>query len=118
MSDSGLAQALQEAREVALTVTGRKTGNESTRPVWFVEEGETVYLLPVGGSGANWFKNVLRAPRIKLAAGGAEAETEVKTISDAAKVSHILGQFGEKYGESQVSEYYPNQDAAVEVSLA
>jgi len=118
MSDSDLEQALHDAREVELTVTGRKSGNESTRPVWFVEEGETVYLLPVGGSGANWLKNVLRAPRIKLAAGGAEAETEAKTITDESKVSEILGQFGEKYGNSQVSQYYPDQDVAVEVSLA
>jgi len=118
MSDADLAEALHDAREVELTVTGRKSGKESTRPVWFVEEGETVYLLPVGGSGASWFKNVLRAPRIKLAAAGAETETEVKTITDGSKVGKILGQFSDKYGNSQVSQYYPDQDVAVEVSLA
>jgi deazaflavin-dependent oxidoreductase (nitroreductase family) len=118
MPDSELREALEGAREVELTVTGRKTGNSSSRPVWFTQENGTVYLLPVGGSGANWFKNVLRAPRIRLAAGGAEAETEAKTITDADKVSEILSRFGDKYGESQVSEYYPDQDVAVEVSLS
>jgi deazaflavin-dependent oxidoreductase (nitroreductase family) len=118
MADSDLLQALEGAREVELTVTGRKTGNRSSRPVWFTQEDRTVYLLPVGGSDANWFKNLIRAPRIRLAAGGAEAETEAKAITDAGRVSEILGQFGEKYGNSRVTEYYPDQDVAVEVSLA
>jgi len=77
-----LTQALEGAREVELTVTGRKSGEPSTRPVWFVQEDATIYLLPVGGSGANWFKNILRAPRIRLAAAGAEAEIEGKAITD------------------------------------
>ena len=68
MPDTDLKQALQDAREVELTVTGRKSGEESSRPVWFTEEGNRIYLLPVGGSGANWFKNLLLAPRIRLAA--------------------------------------------------
>jgi deazaflavin-dependent oxidoreductase (nitroreductase family) len=112
-----LKQVLQDAREVELTVTGRKSGAESSRPVWFTEQGDTVYLLPVGGSGANWFKNVLRTPRIRLAADGAELETEAKPVTEAAVVNDVLAQFSEKYGDSQVKQYYPDQDAAVEVSL-
>ena len=117
MSEAELKQALEGAREVELTTTGRKSGKESSRPIWFTEEDEKIYLLPVGGSGSNWFKNLLRAPRIKLAAGGAEATTEASAITDAEQLGEILDQFGEKYGASRVKEYYPNQDAAVEVSL-
>jgi deazaflavin-dependent oxidoreductase (nitroreductase family) len=118
MAEADLKQALEGEREVELTVTGRKSGEPSTRPVWFVEQDGKVYLLPVGGSGANWFKNLLRAPRIRLAAGGAEAETEGKVITDASAVKDVLAQFGEKYGASQVDQYYPGQDVAVEVALA
>jgi hypothetical protein len=32
-------------------------------------------------------------------------------------VQDVLGKFGEKYGDSQVKQYYPDQDVAVEVSL-
>lgn len=117
MSKEELKQALEGEREVELTVKGPKSGEPSSRPVWFAEEGDKLYLLPVGGSGSNWFKNLLLALPIRLAAGGAEAEVEAKAITDDAAVSEILGQFGEKYGESQVKQYYPDQDAAVEVSL-
>jgi deazaflavin-dependent oxidoreductase (nitroreductase family) len=112
-----LKEALDDAREVELTVTGRKSGQPSTRPVWFVEEAGTVYLLPVGGSGANWYKNLLETPTIRLAAGGANAETEGKPVTDAAEVKDLLARFSDKYGASQVEQYYPDQDVAVEASV-
>jgi deazaflavin-dependent oxidoreductase (nitroreductase family) len=118
MPEPELKQALSDAREVELTVTGRKSGQPSTRPVWFTEDGEKVFLMPVGGSGANWFKNVLQTPTIHLAAGGAEADVEATPITDASRVSEIMGRFSEKYGASSVTDYYPDQDAAVEVPLA
>jgi deazaflavin-dependent oxidoreductase (nitroreductase family) len=117
MQPAELKQMLKDAREVELTVTGRKSGKESTRPVWFTEEDDKIYLLPVGGSGANWYKNLLLAPRIRLAAEGAESETEAKPVTDAAVVNDVLAKFGEKYGESRVKRYYPDQDVAVEVTL-
>jgi len=118
MAEADLKQVLKDAREVELTVTGRKSGEESTRPVWFTEEGDRIYLLPVGGSGANWFKNLVQTARIRLAGAGAELETEATPITDAAAVNDVLRKFGEKYGDSQVKQYYPDQDVAVEVSLA
>lgn len=118
MPDAELKQVLRDSREVELTVTGRKSGDESSRPVWFTKEGETIFLLPVGGSGANWYKNVLQTPRIRLAADRAEVETEATPISDPDVVNDVLQQFRDKYGDSQVRQYYPGQDVAVEVSLA
>jgi hypothetical protein len=49
-----LRNALQSTSEIELTVTGRKSGRESPPrpPVWFVEEAEKHFLLPVGGSVA------------------------------------------------------------------
>ena len=42
MAADELKSALQDANEVELTVTGRRSGNESTRPIWFVLEDEKV----------------------------------------------------------------------------
>jgi hypothetical protein len=54
MTASELTDALQNTNEVDLTVTGRKTGRESTRPIWFVKERDRVLLLPVTGTDSNW----------------------------------------------------------------
>ena len=118
MGAEDLKSALQNKNEVELTVTGRKTGNQSTRPIWFVEEGDKVLLLPVGGKDANWFKNVQKTPTIGLAAGGADAQVDAKPTDDPSTVNHVIEVFGDKYGADKVKEYYPGADAAVEVPLA
>src|SRR5580765_5835732 len=66
MAAADFAKALQKTDEIALTVTGRVSGNKSTRPVWFVLEGKTLYLLPVQGSDSEWYKNILKHPAITL----------------------------------------------------
>jgi hypothetical protein len=55
-------------------VIGRKSGRTISIPVWFVLEGEKLYLLPVQGSDTQWYKNALKNPWIRIDARGAEAE--------------------------------------------
>jgi hypothetical protein len=117
MAADELKSALQDANEVELTVTGRKSGNESSRPIWFVLEDEKVLLLPVGGSDANWYRNIQKTPTIGLNASGAELRADAKPTEDPATVGHVAEAFGEKYGADKVKEYYPNLNAAVEVPL-
>jgi hypothetical protein len=118
MGSEELRSALQDAREVDLTVTGRKSGQESTRPIWFVIEGDKILLLPVGGTEANWYRNVQKTPTIGLKADSAELSAEAEPTEDPATVGHVAEVFGEKYGADKVKEYYPNLNAAVEVSLS
>jgi hypothetical protein len=61
-------KALKSADEIQLIVIGRKSGRKTSRPVWFVIEGDTLYLLPVMGSDTEWYKNVLENPTIGLTA--------------------------------------------------
>jgi hypothetical protein len=112
-----LKSALQDANEVELTVTGRKSGNESSRPLWFVEEGGKLFLLPISGSDSNWYRNLVKTPAIGLRADGAEVRTEAKPIDDSGAVEEVVERFSAKYGADRVAEYYPKHDAAVEVSL-
>jgi deazaflavin-dependent oxidoreductase (nitroreductase family) len=116
VADGEFKDALQGRSEVDLTVTGRKSGNQSTRPIWFVEDGDWVLLLPVSGSDSNWYRNAVKTPQIRLAADGAELRATAKPV-DQAGVAEIVGKFGEKYGADRVADYYPKQDAALEVPL-
>jgi hypothetical protein len=67
-----LYQKLDRAYEIRLSVKGRKSGNDIPRPVWFVHEGSTLFLLPVQGSDTNWYKNLLADPTLKISVNGAE----------------------------------------------
>ena len=71
-----LADRLSRYREINITVTGRKSAQAITNPVWFVSEEEKLYLLPVSGSDTQWYKNALKNPTIRIDAGGAEERLE------------------------------------------
>jgi hypothetical protein len=49
-SKGSLKERLSRYRQMKLSVTGRKSGKTISMPVWFVLEGETLYLLPVRGA--------------------------------------------------------------------
>jgi hypothetical protein len=118
VADTDFGKALTSTDEVQLTTTGRVSGRESSRPVWFVREGERLYLVPVTGSQSQWYRNVVRTPRMRLAAGGAEYSAEGTPITDLGEVGHVIDGFRAKYGAANVAQYYPNPDVAVEVPLA
>ena len=71
MSKADLYQRLDKVNEIRLSVKGRKSGREISRPVWFVHEGNTLYLLPVQGSDT-LVQNLLVDPMLKISVNGAE----------------------------------------------
>jgi hypothetical protein len=117
MGSEELRGALQDEVEVELTTTGRKSGRESSRPIWFVLEADRVLLLPVTGSDSNWYRNIRKTPSIGLRADGAEYRGDAEAIEDTSRVAHVVQAFREKYGADRVREYYPKTDAAVQVPL-
>jgi deazaflavin-dependent oxidoreductase (nitroreductase family) len=42
-----LNDRLSRVREIEISVTGRNSGRTISIPVWFVLDGENLYLLPV-----------------------------------------------------------------------
>ena len=92
---------------------GRKSGKTISIPVWFVLEGEKLYLLPVQGSDTQWYKNVLQNPTIRIDARGVGAEFRAVPTTDAKLVQPVVEKFREKYGAKDVKKYYSKFDVAV-----
>lgn len=114
---NAIRDALQGVQEVEITVTGRRTGRQLSTPVWFVQEEDSVFLVPITGSDSNWYKNVRQTPFIRLSANGTALSSSATPITDADRVEHIVAMFCEKYGADQVAAYYPKHDVAVQVPL-
>jgi hypothetical protein len=76
-----------------------------------VEDGK-LYLLPVKGSDTQWYKNVLKNPKVRIEAGGAEAELHVVPITDPKEVLSVAQKFRKKYGANDVKKYYSKFDVA------
>ena len=109
-----LKDRLARYRQIKLSVIGRKSGKTISNPVWFVAEGDTLYLLPVHGSETQWYKNVLKNPTIRIDARGVEAEFRAKPITKSDSVKSVIEKFREKYGAADVKKYYSKFDVAVE----
>lgn len=109
--------ALERTNEIEITVTGRNSGREISHPVWFVQEEEKLYLVPVTGSDSEWYKNVRKTPTIRVAANGQAVSTSATPITDAARVDGIVARFRDKYGAEQVQAHYTKRDVAVEVPV-
>lgn len=112
-SKNALKDRLTRFRQIKLSVIGRRTGQTISILVWFVVEGEKLYLLPVHGSETQWYKNVLKNPSIRIDARGIEAELRAKPVTDANSVKSVVEKFRDKYGAKDVKRYYSKFDVAV-----
>jgi hypothetical protein len=93
-----------------------KSGRDIPRPVWFVHEGNTLYLLSNYGSDTNWY-NLLVEQNLRISVNGKEEIPARGTpVTDSSSVDDVVSKFKSKYG-GDVKKYYPKRDVAVEVPL-
>ncbi len=116
MAQTDFRMALQGAREIEITVTGRSSGRSLTYPIWFTVDGDKLYLIPVKGSDTEWYKNLRETPTIRLASRGKTLTTSAHILNDQVHLDKVLEKFRDKYGRN-VKSYYPKYDVAVEVPL-
>jgi hypothetical protein len=113
MATTEFLETLKSASEVELAV--KRAGKWTTRPVWFVVDGGTVYLLPMYGADTKWYKYVSVNPEIELSVSGKKVRTEAKPVSDAQKLAVVIDCFRSKYGE--LERYYRKLDVAIAVTI-
>jgi deazaflavin-dependent oxidoreductase (nitroreductase family) len=99
-----LKSRLSRDSEINLSVTGRKSGRTISQPVWFVLDGDEVYLLPVKGSDTQWYKNVLKDPSIRIDTEGADGKFQAVPVTDKTEVSSVIEKFRTKYGAGRRKE--------------
>lgn len=117
MAATSFESALESTNEIELTTTGRVTGKRTSRPVWFVREDGKLYLLPITGSDSQWYRNMLKTPVIRLAAGEVPYNTTAAPVTDPAMVAHVVDDFRAKYGARAVADHYSHPDVAAEITL-
>jgi uncharacterized pyridoxamine 5'-phosphate oxidase family protein len=108
-------EALKSTSEVELTV--KRCGKWTTRPVWFVVDGATVYLLPMYGANTKWYKYATANPEIDLSARGKKTKVraQARQVLDAQEFAGVIDRFRSKYGE--LNRYYRKLDVAIAVTI-
>ncbi len=117
ISKDSLKDRLAHYRQIKISVVGRKSGKTISIPVWFVLEGEKLFLLPVRGSDTQWYKNVLQNPSIRIDARGVGGEFRTVPMTDTKAVKSVVEKFRDKYGGGDVKKYYSKFDVAVVAGL-
>ena len=117
MANANIDSALEGTDEIELGTMGRVSKRETSRPVWFVKQEDTLFLLPIHGATSDWYRNLLTTPTIRVRAGGAEFTSEATAITDPDRVSDVVEDFRAKYGSDQVASYYPRPEVAVAAPL-
>jgi hypothetical protein len=97
--------------QIKISVIGRNSGQTISISVWFVLEGETLYLVASAGSDTQWYKNVLHNHRFSSMG----AECRANAVTDAKGMMSVVEKFREKYGAKDVRRYYSKFDVAVRI---
>ncbi len=103
MSGSALSERLARISHngtLWLTHYGRKTGKPYEVLIWFMVEGETVYLATLN-KNRQWCRNVRVNPRVSLRIGQATFEGEVDELTGPIEKAHVLELVKRKYWYSQ-----------------
>ncbi len=96
------ANALARLKRIAgkstliLTHYGRKSGKPYEVKIWFVVEGDKVFL-GTANVERQWVKNVQKNPRIKLSVGSEKFDAEARFLDDPAERDRALAAAGRKY---------------------
>jgi deazaflavin-dependent oxidoreductase (nitroreductase family) len=104
-----VAAALERIKDrstIELTTTGRKTGKEHTRPVWFVvSEGKI--LVQAGKKGkSDWYLNLLKTPTAVVRQGEYLFRARAKPVNDPARVEAIHKLFLDKYTSAWLLSFF------------
>jgi len=95
-------------------LTNRNPETYST-PVWFVDQKNKIYLLPVSGSDTNWYKNIRVKPNVTLTVDKKALQVEAKPMDEPNRVKEVINMFGAKYGADEIERWYTKLDVAVEI---
>lgn len=97
--DATTAARLQKVsgkQTLRLTHYGRKSGKPYQVTIWFVFDGERLYLA-TANVNRQWVKNVQKTPRVSLSIAGDTFQGEVRFLSDPAERDATLKKFQRKY---------------------
>lgn len=90
-------RTLRDGWSVELTTIGRKSGLRRSVTIWFVRDGDTVWIQAGQGGSTDWYRNLVASPRVELDLGSERRRGEAFPVEDPAEVARIHARFVDKY---------------------
>jgi deazaflavin-dependent oxidoreductase (nitroreductase family) len=87
---------LNGALTVVLTHRGRRTGKPYDVRIWFLADGDHLYLVTMN-MDRQWVQNVQVKPKVSLRIKNEILQGEVAVVSDASEMKRVVGLMKKKY---------------------
>src|SRR3989440_13033750 len=98
-TQSDLARAAAEAREVDLTTFGRETGRPSRRTIWITTDAlGRIHIRSGQGLARDWPRNLLANPRAVLRINGRDFAVRARHVTDRTELRASHGGLAPQYG--------------------
>ena len=99
-------ERIKDDSTIELVTTGRKSGKQHARPIWFVVDQGKV-LVQAGKDGkTDWYLNIQKTPEAVVRAGKVQLRVRGTPIADAKRVAEIHRLFLAKYTTARVLSWF------------
>ena len=88
---------IQDRSTIDLTTTGRTSGKEHTKPIWFVVSDGRIVVQAGKDGKADWYQNLLKTPTGVARQEGYLFRVRAKPVTDPARIEAIHRLFTDKY---------------------
>jgi len=99
-------RAIDARSEVELSTTGRRSGQARTVTIWFVRDGERVYVQSGKEGKTDWYRNVLASPAVTLRFGAQRLRGRARAVEDTGEAERVHGLFEQKYLSARVMGWF------------
>ena len=88
---------IKSASTVELATTGRKTGKEHKKPVWFVVEDGTIVVQAGKDGKTDWYRNLTKTPTAVVRQDGYSFRVRAAMVTDPKRIEAVHKLFTDKY---------------------
>src|SRR5207247_10883620 len=88
---------IKGASTVELATTGRKTGKEHKKPVWFVVEDGKIVVQAGKDGKTDWYRNLTKTPAAVVRQDGYSFRVRAVMVTDAQRIEAVHKLFTAKY---------------------
>jgi deazaflavin-dependent oxidoreductase (nitroreductase family) len=100
-----------------LTTRGRVTGTEHEIEIWYVREGEVLYLLAGAGEQSDWVRNLQVEPSVQVRIDDVAYAARGRVVSDPEEDRHARTVVFEKYQPRNDGELVSWRERALPVAI-
>ena len=88
-----------------ITTRGRRTGNPHSVTIWFVVDGDAVYLGTLDAK-RDWVRNAAETPAIELDIAGTRVRGRAHAIADPALEKRVRDLLAAKYWAAWIASWF------------